>query len=72
MAEGKKIFIAEDNRHFCELYRMTLGAEGHEKILAARKLFTDRGENSANATLNRRLRVPCRPCGSEIVPYLSR
>ena len=43
MAEGKKIFIAEDNRHFCELYRMALGAEGHEKILAARKLFTDRG-----------------------------
>ena len=30
MAEGKKIFIAEDNHHFCELYRMALGAEGYE------------------------------------------
>lgn len=30
MAEGKKIFIAEDNHHFCELYRMALGAEGYD------------------------------------------
>lgn len=30
MANGKKIFIAEDNHHFCELYRMALGAEGYE------------------------------------------
>ena len=30
MSEGKKIFIAEDNHHFCELYRMALGAEGYE------------------------------------------
>ena len=30
MAEEKKIFIAEDNHHFCELYRMALGAEGYE------------------------------------------
>ena len=30
MAEGKKIFIAEDNQHFCELYRMALGTEGYE------------------------------------------
>ncbi|MBI2989196.1 MAG: response regulator [Deltaproteobacteria bacterium] len=30
MANGKKIFIAEDNQHFCELYRMALGAEGYE------------------------------------------
>ena len=30
MAEEKKIFIAEDNHHFCELYRMALGAEGYD------------------------------------------
>lgn len=30
MAEAKKVFIAEDNHHFCELYRMALGAEGYE------------------------------------------
>ena len=30
MADGKKIFIAEDNHHFCELYKMALGAEGYE------------------------------------------
>lgn len=30
MANGKKIFIAEDNHHFCELYRMALGAEGYQ------------------------------------------
>ncbi|OGQ25059.1 MAG: hypothetical protein A3C54_00540 [Deltaproteobacteria bacterium RIFCSPHIGHO2_02_FULL_60_17] len=30
MANEKKIFIAEDNHHFCELYRMALGAEGYE------------------------------------------
>jgi len=30
VAEGKKIFIAEDNHHFCELYRLALGAEGYE------------------------------------------
>lgn len=30
MAEEKKIFIAEDNLQFCELYRMALGAEGYQ------------------------------------------
>lgn len=30
MAEEKKIFIAEDNYQFCELYRMALGAEGYQ------------------------------------------
>ena len=30
MAGEKKIFIAEDNYQFCELYRMALGAEGYD------------------------------------------
>jgi len=30
MAGEKKIFIAEDNHHFCELYRMALDAEGYQ------------------------------------------
>jgi CheY-like chemotaxis protein/KaiC/GvpD/RAD55 family RecA-like ATPase len=28
--KGKKIFIVEDDREFCELYQLTLGAEGHQ------------------------------------------
>lgn len=34
MAEGKKIFIAEDNYHYCELYRLALGEEGYQVHLA--------------------------------------
>ncbi|NIO09184.1 MAG: response regulator, partial [Deltaproteobacteria bacterium] len=30
MAGAKKIFIAEDDQHFCELYQMALGTEGYE------------------------------------------
>lgn len=30
MAEGKNIFIADDDPHFCDIYRMALGAEGYE------------------------------------------
>lgn len=29
-----KIFIAEDDREFCDLYRMTLGADGHRVLFA--------------------------------------
>ncbi|MFQ5904038.1 MAG: response regulator [Candidatus Binatia bacterium] len=34
MAEGRKIFIAEDNYHYCELYRLALGEEGYQVHLA--------------------------------------
>ena len=30
MSGEKKIFIAEDDQHFCELYQMALGTEGYE------------------------------------------
>jgi len=30
MPGAKKIFIAEDDQHFCELYQMVLGTEGYE------------------------------------------
>ncbi|MBI2360902.1 MAG: response regulator [Deltaproteobacteria bacterium] len=34
MAEEKKIFIAEDNPQFCELYRMALESEGYKVVFA--------------------------------------
>lgn len=34
MAEGTKIFIAEDNPQFCELYRMALESEGYKVLFA--------------------------------------
>lgn len=34
MAEEKKIFIAEDNPQFCELYRMALESEGYKVLFA--------------------------------------
>jgi CheY-like chemotaxis protein/KaiC/GvpD/RAD55 family RecA-like ATPase len=34
MAEAKKIFIAEDDRFFRELYQMVLGGEGYEVVFA--------------------------------------
>jgi len=30
VADGKKIFIADDDPHFCDIYRMALGAEGFQ------------------------------------------
>lgn len=34
MADEKKIFIAEDNPQFCELYRMALESEGYKVVFA--------------------------------------
>lgn len=34
MAEGTKIFIAEDNAQFCELYRMALESDGYKVLFA--------------------------------------
>ncbi len=34
MPGAKKIFIAEDDQHFCELYQMALGTEGYEVYCA--------------------------------------
>ena len=34
MPVTKKIFIAEDDQHFCELYQMALGTEGYEVYCA--------------------------------------
>ncbi|MCH7912680.1 MAG: response regulator [Deltaproteobacteria bacterium] len=34
MAGEKKIFIAEDDQHFCELYQMALGIEGYNVLCA--------------------------------------
>ena len=34
MPGAKKIFIAEDDQHFCELYQMALGTEGYEVFCA--------------------------------------
>ncbi len=34
MPGEKKIFIAEDDQHFCELYQMALGTEGYEVLCA--------------------------------------
>lgn len=34
MSGEKKIFIAEDDQHFCELYQMALGTEGYKVVYA--------------------------------------
>ncbi|TMA10445.1 MAG: response regulator [Deltaproteobacteria bacterium] len=34
MIKGKKIFVVEDDREFCELYQMTLGTEGYQTSFA--------------------------------------
>ena len=34
MSGEKKIFIAEDDQHFCELYQMALGTEGYKVMYA--------------------------------------